>query len=288
MRIRSSHVSFQPELVPLKKLPDSRRKGLTKAWVRDRANNIEVVRPYVEELFLKGYPEHKQCLIKAIGDDTGLLLWKAFDVLRDNDKALDCTIDALAKACRSLERRPIEVVKEMDLKSWLCQCVYRRALTLWRREARLDIVSLQETMSREGSESIVWYPASKDRVDEQPEQVAIYRDVCELFVNLLMYLPHYQLYAILMHYLAGERWAVVAPRFWTTEKAANMAACRGLKALRAMMEEEGLHLRIGDFQAGSFRGILEEALFELEEAVRDLYEIKEEEADRQAARMPGA
>jgi hypothetical protein len=74
-------------------------------------------------------------------------------------------------------------------------------------------------------------------------------------------LPAQQAYAILAHYLGEEPYRAVAARYWRSEKAANMAVCRGLKKLREKAKAE--HLLIDDFQSESFRGMLDQALFQL-------------------------
>lgn len=118
---------------------------------------------HIEGLLLE-FPEHRQCFAKVVRRDAGLLLWIAFDILVDAEASRDCVIDALTKAARSLQRRPIGDVHNMDLKQWSCACVYKRAQTMRRLNSRLKTVSLQEAAASVGSESVLWYPQASTQV----------------------------------------------------------------------------------------------------------------------------
>ncbi len=238
-----------------------KKKAAKRAWVRERSDNIQHVLQFAEEFLLQQHPEHKQCLMKTIQDHAGLLLWIAFNVLVDSEKARDCTMDALEKASRSLQKRPIEAVQEMNLESWLCTCVRNYALTM-RQEDRLKTIPLQEAIAVAGSESVVWYPEARANASEQPEQIAVYQDACNLLIAMIFSLPPIQRRAILAHYLGEEPYSLIAARYWKpgSDKAANMAVIRGLRQVRAWATS--VNLRFNDFQVESFRGVLTNALLE--------------------------
>lgn len=256
---------------PWSKLSPERKKAAKRVWARDRSDNIQMVLQFAGEFLLQQYPEHKQCFMEVVQDHAGLLLWIAFGVLVDSEKARDCTTDALEKASRSLQRRSIEAVREMDLKAWLCVCVRRYAQTMGQKE-NLRMVSLQEAIAAAGSESIVWYPEASANVSEQPEQIVVYEDACKMLITLIFTLPPLQRRAILDHYLREEPYGVVAARYWKpgSEKAANMAVIRGLRYVRHWAEK--MNLRFNDFQIESFRGMLTDALLAVPDIQKSVFE----------------
>jgi RNA polymerase sigma-70 factor (ECF subfamily) len=151
----------------------------------------------------------------------------ALRLTRSREEAEECAQDAFVRAYRALERYPAERRRDLRLRPWLYQIV----LNVVRNRVRRPSLVAVSVDSPEAD-------GLRSRSDEQPEEIALYKEGWSRLESALDCLPVRYKTAVVLRHVHGLSYAEAAEVLDQPVGTTKSDVHRGLALLRSTLESE--------------------------------------------------